>query len=99
MINLKTFNFMKTSHTNHRNPIGFKVTDNKLMVVEENQPELELEAITPHDEAIIKIATFIHTRMQRRANMFMHASPFFDIEGDEIIPMLNKVYIRYYEKF
>lgn len=89
---------MNTSHT-HRNPIGFKVTDNKLMVIEENKPELEIEAITPHDEAIFKIALSIHKMMEKRATMFVNSDPFFDIEGDKIIPLLNKVYIRYYEKF
>lgn len=85
--------------TTYRNPIGFKVTDNKLMVVEENKSESEIDPMTPRDEAIFKIALSIHKMMEQRSTMFMHSEPFFDIEGKKIIPLLNKVYIRYYERF
>lgn len=89
---------MNTSHT-HRNPIGFKVTDNKLMVFEENKPELEITPLTPNDEAILKMIVYFHQLMQKRATMFYNDRPFFDIEGEKIVPMLNKVYTKYYEKF
>lgn len=90
---------MNRSHTNYRNPIGFKVTDNKLMVIEENKPELEVDEGTAQGDAIFKIALSIHKMMEQRSTMFVNNEPFFDIEGDKIIPLLNKVYIRYYEKF
>lgn len=89
---------MKTSHT-HKNPIGFKVTDNKLMVIEENSPNKDINPLTPQEEAIFKIASAIHELMKKRSGMFINDEPFFDIEGKKIIPLLNKVYVRYYENF
>lgn len=89
---------MNTSHTNHRNPIGFKVTDNKLMAFEGNKNELEVEPITPRDEAVFKMVIFIHQKMEERSKMFVHSKPFFEIEGDKIISLLNKIYIKYYEE-
>ena len=89
---------MKTSHT-HRNPIGFKVSDNKLMIFDEKIIEQDVNQITPFDEAIFKIAISIHKMMEQRSKMFVNSDPFCDIEGKNIIPLLNKVYIRYYEKF
>lgn len=90
---------MKNSHTNYRNPIGFKVTDNKLAVIDANAPDLDLDAITPQNEAIVKMVIAIHKMMQQRATMLVNSDPFFDIEGNKIIPLLNKVYTRYYEQF
>ncbi len=89
---------MNTSHT-HRNPIGYKVTNNKLMVIEDNKEDLNLDALTPRDEAIFKIALFIDKIMEQRSKMFVNSEPFFNIEGEKIIPMLNKIYVRYYEEF
>ncbi|HHT9079592.1 TPA: hypothetical protein ACT5CJ_002380 [Flavobacterium psychrophilum] len=88
-----------TSHTNHRNPIGFKVTDNKLMVLDNNQTDCEINPITPKDQALIEIAVFIHNLMEKRSTMFVNNKPFFDIEGEKITERLNKFYIRYYEVF
>ena len=87
---------MKTSHNNHRKPIGFKVTDNKLMILENQK---EIIPVTSNDEAIFSIAFFIHELMLKRSNMFINTEPFFDIEGNQISEKLNKIYIRYYEKF
>jgi hypothetical protein len=90
---------MNTSHNNHRNPIGFKVTDNKLMVIEANNEESEIDPLILHNKAILKMAIEIHNMMEKRAKMFINDQPFFDIEGKKIVPLLNKLYVKWYEKF
>lgn len=82
---------------NHRNPIGFKVTDNKLMVLEPDKTDVEITPLTPQDEAIFKVAVFIDSLMKKRASMFVNKEPFCKTEKNSIEDFLNKVYIKYYE--
>jgi hypothetical protein len=82
-----------------KSQIGFKVTDNKLMVLEDANQSKILDQLGGQDEAIFSLAIFIHELMLRRSKMLVNNEPFFEIEGKKIEDRLNKMYIRYYENF
>jgi hypothetical protein len=88
---------MQNALNTRRNPIGFKVTDNKLMVIDQQNTKIDINPFTAQDEALLKMVVFIHNLMKKRASMFVNKEPFCKTEKEKIEDFLNKVYIKYYE--
>ena len=85
----------------YRQPIGFKVTDNKLSVIE-IEPEVYDDCIDSEQvrkfEILLKIANFIDAKMQDLAKSMAKNDSFSKHTASEINNKLDKIYIKYYEK-
>lgn len=80
-----------------RTQIGFKVTDNKLMVIEESTNEtISLEDHQKIEHLLI-IAKEIATRMEKQAASIARNRLFFDMSGKDLPEQLNKIYTKFYE--
>ncbi|QQV91562.1 hypothetical protein Peternella1_26 [Winogradskyella phage Peternella_1] len=82
---------------NYRNPIGFKVTDNKLnpeSTTQKANKELHNDAKTM---ALLKIAGLIDQQMHEMATGGLKHQEFSKYYSTDILQQLNKVYIKHYE--
>tara|TARA_R110000823_G_scaffold309594_1_gene433947 strand:+ start:12272 stop:12526 length:255 start_codon:yes stop_codon:yes gene_type:complete len=81
--------------SDYRNPIGFKVTDNKLVVMDHMEPPLpeELENL----KLLLRIAHDIDREMRALAGCMVRHEPFSSQKGKRILEQLDKLYIKHYE--
>lgn len=83
-----------------RTPIGFKVTDNKLAVVNEQEHqitevmnEIDLERI----REVLKIANEISRLMYKQATSLAKNSKFSITSGTHLPEYLDKIYTKHFE--
>ncbi|MGE4345920.1 MAG: hypothetical protein AB7D46_00755 [Flavobacteriaceae bacterium] len=83
-----------------RTPIGFKVTDNKLAVVNEQEHqikevmnEIDLERL----EAVLRIANEIGMSMLKQSKSIARGDSFVEISGRKLLKTLDKIYIKHFE--
>ncbi len=83
----------------HRNPIGFKVTDNKIAVFEplEDQKGQLNESDIQKVKAVFELAQFIIERMNSLATSIVRNNKFSDHNAERINEKCDKVYIKYFE--
>ena len=84
----------------YRQPIGFKVTDTKLSIIEPTiQDNEEIDIIEFQKlEALFKIAEQIHKKMQQLSISIVKNQSFSNHNSNDINKQLDKIYIKYYEK-
>ncbi len=86
--------------SNYRNPIGFKVTDNKLATLGLCEEETSNnDTFPPADRLrnLLRIADLIDEAMQQLASGQARHEPFSGVHGHKIKAKLDKLYIKHYE--
>lgn len=82
--------------------IGFKITDNKLAVIEPTLNEhLEQGNINEKEmkrvQALIELAELIDKFMRKQASSIAVNYTFSEMSGKDLTEKLNKFYTKYYE--